>query len=605
MPKEESIPAIFLERASKYGQRAALRHKSQGKYADVTWQEAKEFVERAAYGLLSLGIEKGDRVAILSENRIEWAYADLAILSCGAINVPIYATDTKKEVEYILSNSDSKAAFLSSGLQLEKVLSAKNNLPSLRKVITFEGPPANEGTLVMKFSELLSSGENLKTAAPGLFMERINGIQECGLASIIYTSGTTGQPKGVMLTHGNFISNCRACSQVVSINDSDTYLSFLPLSHVFERTAGYYAPIYCGATIAYAQTIDTVPEDIKEVKPTIVCAVPRFYEKVYAKIFDSAIRSNFIKKNIFFWSIEAGKRYAQKKIAKNTIGLSLRLLYLFATILVFNKLKKALGGKLRFFISGGAPLAKEIAEFFYAAGILILEGYGLTETSPVISVNRLDDFKFGTVGQPIPGVEVKIADDGEILTRGPHVMKGYYKNEDETCRTIKDGWLYTGDIGILDEENFLTITDRKKELIVTAGGKNVAPQNIENLLKADRYIAQAMVYGDKKKYIVAIIVPNFDNLKRYADYKKIPFKDITELVKDQRINDFVFRRISRRMADLASYEQIKKFVLLDRQFTQQAGELTPTLKLKRKYISEEYKDAIESMYEKDINSQVR
>ncbi len=595
----ETIPGVFFDQVQRLNGRCALKYKEVSSFKDISWSDFGQKVKFFSLGLMKLGLNKGDKVAILSENRPEWAFCDLGIISAGAISVPIYATDTAKEVEYILNDCQAKIVAVSHNPQLDKILSIENNLTALQYIIIFNSENRLDGKFILTFDEILKLGREVEKGDL-LFGQNLEVLKSEDAVTIIYTSGTTGEPKGAMLTHNNFLSNCRSAAQVLPITENDTYLSFLPLSHVFERMAGYYMMIHQGATIAYAQNLDTVAEDIKIVKPTVTAGVPRFYEKIYAKILDKAIHSSFIKKHLFFWSIKIGRKYGQKKLNKKKIDLWLKLKHKIASVLVFTKLKNNLGGRLRFFISGGAPLAKEIAEFFYSAGVIILEGYGLTETSPVISVNTLERFKFGTVGRLLPGVEVKISQDGEILTKGPHIMKGYHNKPEQTNEVLKEGWFYTGDIGSIDQDGFLVITDRKKEIIVTSGGKNVAPQYIENLLKSDRYISQVMLCGDKRKYLTALIAPNFENLKRYARYKKIAYNQISDLIKQPGIINFISRRIAEKTKELASFEQIKYFTLIDREFSQPGGELTPTLKLKRKVIAEKYKNILESMYEKEF-----
>lgn len=548
----KSIPQLFFSQVVKYGRRCAIKVKRKGRYEDISWEEFGRAVWGIAYRLMSLGVKPGDRIAILSENRPEWAYADLGIQTCGAITVPIYATNTANQVSQILLDCKARILFASGEEQLAKIDSVRGSLGFLEKVVVFD-----------KLDEFMKLF-NRVTPLQGHPESAVASIEEDDIATIIYTSGTTGEPKGAMITHKNFLSNCKACSEVLPLSEKDVYLSFLPLSHVFERMAGLYLMVSKGVTIAYAENLEAVPQNILEVRPTIMCGVPRFYEKIYNKINEKLPHSPFFK----------------------------RLLL----PLIKKSIKKKLGGNLRFFVSGGAPLSKEIAEFFFSFGILILEGYGLTETSPVIAVNSPEKFKFGSVGLPISGVEVKIAPDGEILTKGPHIMKGYYNRVDWTDEVIKEGWFYTGDIGYIDKDGFLFITDRKKELIVTSGGKNVAPQKIENLLTSDRFISQAFVYGDRHNYLVALIVPNLEALKRYANYKKISYSSNLDLIRNPQINDLIRQRIDKRSAVLASFEQLKYFALLDKEFTQTAGELTPTLKLKRRVIAAKYKDLLESLY---------
>ena len=566
--EEASLVAMFHNRVQRYGNRTALKVKREGTYRDISWIEFQQNVDTIAAALLDLGIQKGDRVAILSENRPEWAYTDLAILSVGAVTVPIYATNPAAQVNILLGDSQSKGVVVSNQEQSGKI---------------------NESTVViLTFEELTQKG---KTELPKR-KEEIRAISDSltceSLATLIYTSGTTGEPKGVMLTHGNFLSNCTATAQAIPICDDDLYLSFLPLSHVFERMAGYYLMLHQGATIAYAETMETVPENMMEVRPTVMCGVPRFFEKLHGKIMETVQNSHGLKRKIAEWAFTLAKQEAG--IGKFELNL--------ADLLVFHKLKSKLGGRLRFFVSGGAPLAKEIAGFFYGVGILILEGYGLTETSPVISCNRLDKFRFGSVGQVIAGVEVKIAEDGEILTRGPHVMKGYFGKEEATKEVLTtDGWFHTGDIGEFDRDGFLKITDRKKDLLITSGGKKVAPQKIENLLKQSEYILDAMVHGDGKRYLTALLVPEVQKIERYANQQGITWNSIQELLVYPVIQQLIRETVDQQSKDLAPYERIKYFVLLDKPLSQEAGELTPTLKIRRKIVTEKYRGLLEKLYE--------
>jgi long-chain acyl-CoA synthetase len=411
------------------------------------------------------------------------------------------------------------------------------------------------------------------------------------VASIIYTSGTTGVPKGVILTHNNFVSNVKATASVVNFTEEDTVLSFLPLAHVLERMVTF-CYLYKGCSIGYAESLDTLSENLLEVKPHIMVNVPRVLEKIYAKIMDNVLASSSLKRKIFFWAVKVGKKFGRKKLLGQPISGMLKFKKNIAHKLVFSKIIEKTGGRARFFVSGGAPLSRDIAELFYAVGLVILEGYGLTETSPVITCNTFENIRFGTVGKPLPGVKVKIAEDGEILTQGPNVMKGYYKMEEETKETFKGGWFHTGDIGHLDEDGFLVITDRKKDIIVTAGGKNVAPQPIENLLKLNPYILNAVVVGDRRKFISALLVPDFEKLEKYAEFNNIPYETNSDLIKNESILNLLYGEVDRATPALASYEKIKKIGLLDRDFEIDKGEMTPSFKVKRKYI-----DIIDAFYE--------
>ncbi|MDZ7319729.1 MAG: long-chain fatty acid--CoA ligase, partial [candidate division KSB1 bacterium] len=580
-----------------HGNKTSLMAKKAGTYQGFSYNELLDRVKYFALGLASLGIKHGDRVALISENRPEWAIADFGILALGATNVPIYPTITPLQIEYILSDSGSKAIIVSTLELQEKILKIFDNLPEMEKVIFMDDNGARKDFMI-KYDKIYDLGKAFEKDHPGYFEEAIKKVTPDDLCGIIYTSGTTGAPKGVMLSHNNLLSNVKAALDVIKADETDTFLSFLPLCHSFERMAGHFTAIAAGATIAYAESVDTVAQNLGEVKPTLMTSVPRLFEKIYARIIENANAGSPLKKKIFWWAIRTGEKYADTQFAGKTPGALLKFKYNLAHKLVYSKLHQRVGGRLRFFVSGGAPLSKEIAEFFYKAGILILEGYGLTESSPVIAVNREDKFKFGSVGPAIPGVEVKIADDGEILTRGPHVMKGYYKNPEATAEAIDaDGWLHTGDIGLMDEEGFLYITDRKKNIIVTSGGKNITPATIENLLVTSPYIEQVMVIGDKRNYLTALIVPKFEALKKYATEKGISFASIEELIQNPDIYDLVAADIEKLTFELARFEQIKKFTLLPKEFTVESGELTPSLKIKRKVVAENYADIIDKMYQ--------
>jgi long-chain acyl-CoA synthetase len=574
---------------------ALLRYKSAGAWRDISTEEFAATVRALSLGLQSKGIAKGDRVAILSENRPEWTACDHAILNLGAVTVPIYSTLLADQIRFILDNSQSKALVLSTQAQLEKVGPILSSLTGLQTVVILDPPAQGAPARAVPWSDLLRAGEAAQRADPRRFETTRSGITREDLASILYTSGTTGDPKGVMLTHGNFASNVDATLRIIPFSETDVTLSFLPLTHVFERMVEF-AYLSAGATIAYAESIDAVPQNLLEIRPTVMASVPRLFEKVHARILDSVQTSSFVKRLIFALALKVGRANARAMLAGRKGPLAVRLLHPLTDHLVFVKVRERLGGRLRFLISGGAPLSPEIAEFFYAAGVRILEGYGLTETSPVIAVSTLDRTRIGTVGPIVPGVEVRIAEDGEILVRGPNVMKGYFRDEAATRAAIKDGWFATGDIGLIDPDGFLKITDRKKEVLKTSGGKMVAPQPIENLLKTDRFISQAVLIGDRRKFISALVVPNHAWLESYAKLKGIPYTRVEELLENPRIVDLMRRRIEAKMAGLPSYETIKKFRLLPREMTPESGELTPTLKVKRRIVEKKYASEIESMY---------
>ena len=592
----KTLVEMFQDVVAKHGAKTSLMEKKDGTYQGFSYKEFGDRVKYLALGLASMGIKYGDHVALISENRPEWPIADLGILSAGATNVPIYPTITPQQIEYILKDSGSKIIIVSTPELMDKIAEIFDNVPSLQKVIYMEKPSLIEKYMT-DFQSVMEEGKAFEKKKPDYFEKTVSKVKPDDLCGIIYTSGTTGAPKGVMLTQDNILSNVKAARSVIRVDETDTFLSFLPLCHSFERMAGQFLAISAGSTIAYAESVDTVADNLGEVKPTLMTAVPRLFEKIYARVIENAEAGSPIKKKIFWWAIGTGGKYVEAK-TKNKVGPFLQRKYNLATKLVFSKLHERVGGNLRFFVSGGAPLSKEIAEFFYKAGILVLEGYGLTETSPVIAVNHEEKFKFGSVGPAVPDVEVKIADDGEILTRGPHIMKGYYKNKAATEEAIdKDGWLHTGDIGYLDSDNFLHITDRKKNIIVTAGGKNVTPATIENLLVTSPYIEQVMVLGDKRKFLSALIVPSYEALEKYASNNGIEYSGRDELLKKNEIHQIVGAEIQKLTGELARFEQVRKFTLLPEQFTIEGDEITPSLKIKRKVISEKFADIIEQMYE--------
>ena len=591
-----TIPQMIFSQAKRLGNKPALRAKGPTGYREISWSELAHQVESIALGLTDLGVQPKDRVAILSENRPEWAAVDLGILTCGAVTVPIYTSLTTEEIRYILTNADAHVLFVSTTEMMAKVITLQEELDL--KAILFDAPYRISGPRVWWLGELLglgyTSGPETRESIPEAM--RSAGAEE--IASIIYTSGTTGPPKGVMLTHRNFLSNCTAIEKHLPIGETDSTLSFLPLSHVFERTTGYYFVLSVGGTITYAQSIEKVGESLPEVRPTILIGVPRFYEKFHEKVQAAIREASPVKQAIFQWAIRVGRAWVQAATEQGSAPPLLSAQYRIAQALVFSKLKNHMGGRLRFCISGGAPLSKELAEFFYAAGILILEGYGLTETSPVISANQPDHFKFGTVGRLLPEIEARIAQDGEILSRGPHIMKGYFNNPKATAEVIDaEGWFHTGDIGELDADGFLKITDRKKDLLKTSGGKMVAPQNLEAAFKSTWLIDDCVVIGDRRKYLTALIVPKMEKLEEFARHKAFSWASAQQLVDLPEVKNLVWETVQRVNQNLASFEQIKKIALLPEPFTLASGELTPTLKVKRRVVAERYAREIEAMYQ--------
>ncbi len=554
-------------------------------------------VEQTRRGVHSLGVKKGARAALLSENRLEWAVTDLAILSTGAIVVPIYPTLVPRQIAYILNDSEPRVVFCSTAEQVDKVLDVRDQVPSLEHIVSFDSLERAE---VLTLEEMQHRAETRLREDAETDADRRVLVEGGDVATIIYTSGTTGHPKGVMLTHDNIVQNVLSVTKVIDLSPEDSYLSFLPLSHIFERMGGHYSMIYRGVQINYAESIEAVAQDLSEVRPTVVFSVPRLFEKLYERTVAAAEQGGALRRKTFFWGEKVARDCAERETHGESIGVVLRLKCMIADAMVFSRLRDRTGGRIRFFVSGGAPLSEELAGFLYSAGLPVLEGYGLTETSPVITLNTFKDIRFGSAGKPIPGVEVRIAEDGEILTRSRCVMKGYHKRPEKTAEMLaEDGWFHTGDVGRFDEDGFLYITDRKKDIIVTANGKKVSPQPIENRLKRWSYVAEVVLIGDNYKYVVALVVPDFDALEQLAAREGIKYGDRRELVDDERVRAVYQVAIDEVNADLARHQKIKKFALLDRKLTVETGEVTPTMKLKRHVIEEKWSEVIAGLREED------
>ncbi|MEO8398583.1 MAG: long-chain fatty acid--CoA ligase [Ignavibacteriaceae bacterium] len=596
----KTIPELFVFLTEEYGKnstRPLMKVKINNEYQGIGYQKFKEETENFAFGLAALNVKSEDNIAIISENRPEWVYSDMAILGLGAIDVPLYPSLTADSVQFILNNSESKGIIVSNKFQLNKILKVKSECKNLNFIIILNEKDAIENvTGLYTFKGVQEMGIIYKQNNPKYFKDCINKVKENDLCTIIYTSGTTGEPKGVMLTHKNILSNVNSALEAFPITKDDIFLSFLPLCHIFERMAGYYTAFSSGAMICYAESIESVAQNLVEVKPTILTTVPRLFERIYSKIIKNVENQSSAKQKIFYWAIEIGKSYQKAKRSKK-LSAALAVKNKIADKVVFSKLREKTGNNLRFFVSGGAALSLEHGEFFEAVGILIIEGYGLTESSPVIAANRVDDYKFGTVGKVFPGVEIKIASDGEILAKGPNIMQGYYKNKKETEASLKDGWLHTGDMGVFDQDGFLKITDRKKYLFKTSAGKYIAPTPIENLFSSSKYIDQFILLGDRRMFLSALIVPDFESVKEYADARKIKYSSNDELLNHPEIEKLFDEEIGHFQKKLANYEKVRRFKLLNQPFTIETGEITPSLKVKRKYIEERFKNLIEKMYE--------
>lgn len=587
-----TLVQLFFEAVDRHDSGDALRYAAGGSWRSIGHREVETRVRRVGLALEALGLRRGDRAAILSENRPEWAIADYAALCVGVQDVPVYATLPANQIAYVLEDAGVKLIFVSTAEQLAKVCEVWNELPALEHVVVFDDV-AVEDARVRTLASLLELGEREEAAGRGEgFRERALVAEPDDVATILYTSGTTGQPKGAMLTHNNIYSNTRAVRDEVVLTNRDVSLSFLPLSHILQRMVDYLL-FDRGVPIAYVASFDLVAQSLVEVKPTVVVSTPRVYEKVYAAV----MSSTGLKRRLVYWARDVGRRWAEAKLSGRRPSLAVSIQHRLADALVFRKIRARVGGRIRFFISGAAPLNPEISRFFYSAGILILEGYGLTETSPVTNVNTPDDFKFGTVGKPIPGTEIMTAEDGEILVRGPQVMKGYFNAPEQTAEAIdEDGWFRTGDIGEIDAEGFLRITDRKKDLIVTAGGKNIAPQPIENAIRESRYVQEAVVLGDKRPYPIVLVVPDFERLTSWAKAKGIAVANREEMVRDEQVRKKIDDEIQRKLSGFARYELPKKVALLEREFSIERGELTPTLKVRRRAVEAHYGEIIEALY---------
>jgi long-chain acyl-CoA synthetase len=595
----KTLNELFNSAVDRFRDQEFLRFKTGGQWHSLKFLDFAKHVRDLALGLHALGIRQGDRLAIWSENRPDWNLADLATLANGAVDVPIYATQTRSQVEYILSDSDARGIFVSSAF-VEDALEIASHLPRLEFVISLD----KESTATT-IEDLSEKGRAVDAAQPTLYEKLWSGTDSESLATILYTSGSTGDPKGVMLSHKNLTTNVLNSQRWLQLADQrEVALTYLPFTHIFERGAWYlYANI--GAVIAYAENIESVARNLLEVRPTAMTSVPRMFEKIYAKIVERGLGAGFPKRQIFLWSLAVGRRWAEAKDRGQRVGPLLALEHKIADALVFKKWREAVGANMRLFISGGAPLAPEIGYLFYAAGLPILQGYGLTETSPSVSCNTTTRNRIGTVGPVIDGVNVRIAGDGEILVKGDTVMLGYYNRplENEEAFT-SDGWFRTGDIGHIDGDSFLVITDRKKDLIKTSGGKYVAPQRLESLIKSSRFVSQVVVVGNARKFVSALIVPNVELLLGYAEIKNIAYTDSRDLIANPRILDLFQRQVDKYTAELARFEKVKKVALLEREFTTESGELTPTLKPKRSVIEKKYAAVIDRLYEEELPSAV-
>ena len=595
---DETLGRMFWARVERSGGQPAHMVKSGGRWHTLTWTQVGGIVRELALGLLALGRGRGEAVALLSRSRAEWVQADFAIVSAGCVTVPIYPTYMPEQIAYLVNDSGARLLFVEDPAQLVKVLEARDGMPGLERIVVIQDYEGRDPA-VLTWEGLRQLGREHEDALKSLLADRLGSAHPEGVATIVYTSGTTGPAKGVVQTHRNHMAALSATAEVAPVRPGDVHLLFLPLAHSFARLEAFMG-VYYGLTTAFAESLDKLAENIREVRPHFIVAVPRVYEKVQARILAGVEAGSPIQRRIFSWALQVGREMSRRTAGGHAIPLELRLKRAVAHRLVFSKLHQALGGRLRFAVSGGAPLSPEIATFFHAAGILILEGYGLTESCPVLAFNRLDHFKFGSVGRAIPGVDLKIAPDGEILARGANVAtRGYWKKAEATAETFDpDGWLRTGDVGRIDEDGFLFITDRKKDLIVTSGGINIAPQVIENLLRGDPLISQAMVYGDRRPYPVALVSVDREALARLARARGLLSTDYAQLTRHPEVLDRVQRIVEDKNTQLPSYARIKKVAVLPADLSEETGELTPTQKVKRKLVAEKYRELLESLYDR-------
>ncbi|MEN6447319.1 MAG: long-chain fatty acid--CoA ligase [Syntrophaceae bacterium] len=598
---ETSMGAVFQNRVIQYGDKTLVLFKnSQGVWEEISWNQLNVMVRDLGMFLINRGVQPGDKVALFSPNRYEWWVADLAIISVGAVNVPIYATNSSEESRYIIDNSDAKKCFVGTKDHMKKIIQAKEKLPNLGEIILFDDlEKPIDGVVTLK--EAFAEGKAATNKDD--FDKRLRPINMEDVATIIYTSGTTGNPKGVMLTHKNFVSNVNQLNAVDPefLSGDHTFLSFLPLAHSLERTVGYYTAIFLGHKVAFAESTEKLLANLGEIRPTFMVSVPRIYEKVHSGITAKVAGAPPVKKALFNWAMGVARENLPYICNNKERTGWFAFKYHLADKIIFSKLKTALGmDRLQGAMSGGGPLSVSDAEFFLGMGIRVLEGFGLTETTPVTNGNKPKLIKPGTVGPALIDTEIKIGEDGEILIKGPQVMKGYYKNEEATKEAFTDdGFFRTGDIGEIDKDGYMKITGRIKDLIVTSGGKNISPQNIENTLVTSPFIEQVAIIGDNRKYLSALIVPSFATLESWAKDKGISFSVRSDLIKNPEVIKLFEHEIEENMKDYARVEQIRKFTLLEKEWSQDTGELTPTMKVKRKVINQKYSSVIEALYPPD------
>jgi long-chain acyl-CoA synthetase len=596
----QTLPALFLRQAARLGDRVALRRKEFGIWRRISWADYARNARWVAHALIALGIAPGERVAVIGENRPEWLFSDQGILAAGCVTVGIYATSSPEQVQYIVEHSESRVIIVEGEEQLDKLLEIRGALPQLERIVVMdpEGLRAFSDPQVMMFGEFLRLGEQHERQKPNAVEDRIAVIRPDDLAVLIYTSGTTGPPKGTMLSHGNILWELRAaCAHVIPARQDDELLSYLPLAHIAERSFSITIATYAGYTVNFAENLDTVPQNLREVRPTIVFAVPRIWEKLHSGIVLGMREADWVKRAAFAMGVSVGRVYASALLDRRRPPVWLRAAYTVAHLTVLGPLRNRIGlDRTRVALSAAAPISPDVLRFFWGLGVQIREIYGQTEGSGLTTAHPIGDVKLGTVGKPIPGIEVRLAEDGEVLVRSPGVFGGYFKDPEQTAQAIADGWLHSGDVGEFDAEGNLRITDRKKDLFINAYGKNIAPQYVENKLKFSPFINDAVVLGDGRKYLIALIVIDEDNCSKWAQDRRIPFTTFTDLTQSGEIRKLISGEVDAVNRTLSSPEQVKKFVLLPKRLYQEDGEVTPTMKVKRRAIMEKFGDLIDAAY---------
>jgi long-chain acyl-CoA synthetase len=597
--KHRTLPHLFLDQVKRYGDRTALREKDFGIWREISWREYGEHVRNFSLGLISLGLNRGNCVSILSENVPEWLYADLAIQSAGGISVGVYPTNPPPEVRYILGHSESIFCICQDQEQVDKVIKVKDDLPLLKNIIVIDmkGLRNYSDPMIISFKDVERMGREAHESDPSLFNSLVDKISPNDIALMVYTSGTTGPPKGSMLSHRNIIDMMEHLQQAIPFSERDEIVSYLPLCHIAERLFSMILPLYSGATVNFAESVETVTDALNEIYPTIFFAVPRIWEKIHSMIIMRIKDASWLKKKVYNWMMPIGMRYSGYKLSGKGAPFLLKLSYILAWIALFRPLQKKLGlRRVRLAFSGAAPISPDVLRYFHSIGIPVLEGYGLTEETGVACINLPEKKRLGTVGPPIPGMEIRIAEDGEILMRCGHIFEGYFKDPEATAKIKVDGWLYSGDVGEIDGDGHLRITDRKKEILITAGGKNIAPSEIENRLKVSPYISEAIVVGDGRKYLSALIQIDYENVGKWAQERGIPYTTFKSLAQNPEVYELIRKEIEEANKDFARVETIKKFKLLEKELDHDDEELTATMKVRRKAINKKFSDLIESLY---------